>query len=176
MTSATFVHPIDNIVWRMADELRSNSYNPNVVMNQELNLLEFSLLKNGYVQPALIAPDDEIIDGFHRVMLAKTSPKLRARDGGRIPCAVLHLPRHEAMMLTVRINRAKGSHVAVRMSDIVQELINDHGCDRQEVATGIGATLAEVDLLLQNSIFEAKGLKEYRYSRAWVPREVPAKR
>jgi len=74
-------------------------------------------------------------------------------------------------MLTVRINRAKGTHVAVRLAELVQQLIDDHGLLPEEVATGIGADLGEVDLLYQNSIFKARNLAEAPYSRAWYPAE-----
>ncbi len=168
--------PIDRIEWRDAGALVANHYNPNLVMNQELRLLEFSILKSGWVHALMVTPGGVIIDGFHRRMLTVESKLLRAKyqASGRAekcPCMVLDLPPHEAMMLTIRINRAKGSHVALRMSDIVKNLVDEHGCDRQEIAQGIGANLDEVDLLYQGSIFAAKNMKEYRYSTAWIPAE-----
>ena len=50
--------PIDKIEWRVANELNSNNYNPNVVFNKELKLLELSILKQGWIQPVLILEDD----------------------------------------------------------------------------------------------------------------------
>ena len=66
-------HPIESIQWVDVDVLQSNNYNPNVVQAQEFKLLEFSILKNGWIQPILITPDYTIIDGFHRATLAKTT-------------------------------------------------------------------------------------------------------
>lgn len=163
--------PIERIVWMDAAKLDANDYNPNVVLSQEMRLLEFSILRQGWVQPVLVSRDGVIIDGFHRAMLSRTSKALKERYGGKCPCVVMDIDRPEAMMLTIRINRAKGSHVAFRMSGIVRELVNTHGLDPQEVAQEIGATSAEVDLLLQEGVFEARDIKGYKYSKAWYPVE-----
>jgi hypothetical protein len=58
------------------------------------------------------------------------------------------------------------------MAELVQSLINDHGCSREEVAAGIGADPGEVDLLYENSIFKARSLADAPYSRAWYPAET----
>lgn len=168
---AAYDDPIDRIVWRHVDELNHNDYNPNVVMTAELRLIEHSILTTGWLQPVTTLPDGTIIDGFHRYMLSRESQALREQYAGRVPCVVLDLSRAEAMLLTIRINRAKGSHVALRMSSIVKELIDEHGLDPAEIQRGIGASKDEVDLLYQDGIFQHRNLKDYRYSKAWVPHE-----
>lgn len=160
------------IEWRTAESLAANNYNPNVVFDAELRLLERSILRTGWVQPILITAEGTIIDGFHRWMLSRESEALRARYQGMVPCAVLDVPPEEAKVLTVRMNRAKGSHVAVRMSSLVKSLVDEHGYDMDMVASEIGAPRAEIEVLYQDSIFEAKKLQDYRYSRAWVPKET----
>lgn len=164
--------PVDRIEWRSAEELTANAYNPNMVHNRELRSLELSLLENGWVQPLLVSPAGEVIDGFHRWRLAQDSKRLRERYAGRVPVAVMDLDRPRAMMLTVRMNRAKGTHVAVRMNGLVKELLDEHGLAREEVAQGIGASLAEVDLLYQEDVFKARNIAEYRYGNAWEPRDT----
>jgi len=166
--------PIDAIVWRDADDLIANGWNPNVVHTPELRLLETSILENGWVQPLLISRDDLIIDGFNRWMLARSSKALRAKYAGRVPCAVLDIPEAEAKMLTVRINRAKGTHVAIRLSELVKSVIDEGGIEPDEVARLIGATRAEVDLLYQDDVFKARDIASWSYSKAWVPQEVKA--
>lgn len=163
--------PIMKIEWRLASSLTANHYNPNFVMSPELVLLERSMMVTGIVQPILITPDGVIIDGFHRTQLAKDSPRLLAKYGGYVACAVLDVTPAEAMMLTVRMNRAKGTHGALKMSELVHSLIDEHGCDPAEVAVELGATADEVSLLYQESVFTAKNIKDYRYSKAWVPKE-----
>lgn len=167
----TVTDPIARIEWVLASSLKPNGWNPNVVFRQELQLLETSIMRTGWVQPVLISRDNLIIDGFHRWCLTTKSKALIERYEGRLPCARLDVGEAEAKMLTVRINRAKGSHVAVRMAELVQQLIDEHQASREEVAAGIGATLEEVDLLYQNSIFKARKLDEAPYSKAWYPAE-----
>ena len=159
------------IEWRRADSLTANNYNPNYVLTPELTLLERSMMVSGWIQPVLITPAGTIIDGFHRVQLSKDSARLKAKFGGFVACAVLDVSEAEAKMLTVRMNRAKGTHGALRMSELVHSLIDEHGCDPAEVAVEIGATPDEVTLLYQESVFTAKNIKDYRYSKAWVPKE-----
>lgn len=163
--------PINEIQWLDATTLKANDYNPNVVFTPELRLLERSILETGWIQPVCINRDGIIIDGFHRWSLSKDSKALKERYGGKVPCAVLDIDRPAAMLMTVRINRAKGTHVAVRMSEMVRELIDVHHLEPEEVAKGIGATKDEVDLLYQEGVFKMKNIKDYRYSKAWYPVE-----
>lgn len=164
--------PISRIEWREAASLNANDYNPNVVFTPELRLLERSILKTGWVQPVLITQDGTIIDGFHRHRLAQDSPKLREKYQGKVPCAVMDISPQEAMIVTIRMNRAKGTHVAVRMSEIVRTLIDQMGVLPEELAQDIGATKAEIDLLYQDGVFKMKNIKDYKYSKAWVPSDT----
>jgi len=163
--------PVCRIEWVAAAELSPNGWNPNVVFTAELKLLETSILRTGWVQPILISRTGQIIDGFHRYMLSLKSKAIADKYGGQIPCARLDVDEAEAKILTVRINRAKGTHVAVRMADLVQQLIDVHGLLFEDVAKGIGAGLDEVKLLYENSIFKARNLADAPYSKAWYPAE-----
>ena len=169
------MEPIDNITWVKAQELTSNDYNPNIVFTPELKLLERSIIKTGWVQPILISRDNVIIDGFHRWMLSKDSPALKDKYKGLVPVAILDVDRAIAMVMTVRMNRAKGSAVAVDMAKLVKELINDLGLLPEQVAQEIGATSDEVNLLLQEGVFKAKDTKNWKYSKAWYPAESKTK-
>lgn len=162
--------PINAIRWIPADTLDPNTWNPNRVHSAELRLLERSLLSTGWLQPLLVNPERLIIDGFHRWRLSQDSKAVRARWKGRVPVAVLDVDRPTAMLMTIRINRAKGTHVAVEMSEIVRELIEVHGMDRKLIAAEIGGTKDEVDLLAQDGVFAAKGIKDWAYSAAWYPK------
>jgi ParB-like chromosome segregation protein Spo0J len=163
--------PINRIEWRNASTLNANDYNPNVVLTPEMRLLERSILKTGWVQPVLITKAGVIIDGFHRVTLSRISEPLRKTYKGMVPCAVMDIDRPTAMILTIRMNRAKGSHMALRMSEIVTELVAKHNLDPQQVAAEIGAEANEIELLLQQDVFKAKKIADWKYSKAWVPEE-----
>lgn len=171
LSFADGMDPVDSIQWVQSDTLHANAWNPNRVHLAELRLLERSLLSTGWLQPLLVNPERLIIDGFHRWRLSQDSEGVRARWRGRVPVAVLDLDRAEAMLTTIRINRAKGTHVAVEMSAIVRELIAEHGYDRQQIADAIGGTVAEVDLLNQQDVFAAKGIAKWAYSQAWYPKD-----
>lgn len=170
-------HPISRIEWLSVDMLDRNDYNPNHVLSPEMRLLKSSLLKQGWIQPILVSRENRdgetryvIIDGFHRSTLAKTDKDVRAMTDGLVPCAVLDLPLSERKMLTVRINRAKGSHAAVKMHELVQSLATEDGLSVAQIAEGIGATSHEVNTLLQENLFEKFDVANHEYSKAWMPR------
>ncbi len=159
--------PISQVQWVNAHDLNANEYNPNVVLNQELKLLEFSIMKNGWIQPVLVDKNLMIIDGYHRSFLSKNSKLLQEKYDGKCPVVMMDLTEPERMLLTIRINRAKGNHVAIKMHDIVKSLIDDHDYSRQQIMEGIGCTKDEIDLLYKDGVFDALNIKEHKYSKAW---------
>lgn len=162
--------PISKVTWINAQELNANDYNPNVVYNREMNLLKFSLLKQGWIQPILVTQSYEIIDGFHRATLAKQDKQVKDMTNGLVPVVIMDLTEPQRMLLTIRINRAKGSHIAVKMSDIIKTLVRDYGMSLDTIKKEIGATKDEVELLLMDNVFKQKGINEQtKYSKAWIP-------
>lgn len=168
--------PIENVQWLDGNELKANSYNPNNVFSPELRLLELNILKLGWVQPVMVSRDMVIIDGFHRWMLTMNSEALKAKYKGCLPCVILDVDRAQAMILTVRMNRAKGSHIACRMADLVKELVNDLKVPIPRLVEELGATADEIELLLQDNVFKAKDVKTLSFSKAWYPVEVRAEK
>ncbi len=166
-------HPLDSFEWLPSRTLTANAYNPSVVFSPEMRLLEESLWLRGWMQPLLVASGTlEIIDGFHRWRISMDSQRIRDRDAEEVPCCLLDLSRAEAMMETVRINRAKGTHVAVRLSDVVQELHQDLGVSTEEIMKGCGMDRDEVELLLAGTLLRTRNLASYKYSSAWIPIET----
>lgn len=165
--ASNYTDPITKIQWVDAQKLQANHYNPNVVLDQELNLLEFSILSNGWIQPVLIDEEYNIIDGYHRAYLSKNSKKLQAKYEGKCPVVIMEMSVPERMMLTVRINRAKGNHVSVKMHDIVKTLIDEYKLTEKEICKGMGCTLAEVRLLYKDDVFDHLNIREHKYSRSW---------
>ena len=162
--------PILNVQWIYVDKLEANDYNPNVVYSKEMELLKLSILKNGWIQPILATHNYVIIDGFHRVSIAKVDKKVREMTGGKVPVVLMTLSEPERMLLTIRINRAKGQHVAVKMSDIIKTLVNEYAMPIEEICRQIGATKDEIELLLMDSVFKKYDItKESKYSKAWIP-------
>lgn len=192
-------HPIDSVEWIDVSRLIQNSYNPNFVQAQEFKLLEFSILTNGWIQPILVAPvagpsmvnefDDGsrietadfggtsyvIIDGFHRATLAKTSDRVRALTDGKVPAVVMDIPENERILLTIRINRAKGTHMAFKMAENIQTLSDKYGMTDQDIMQGIGCNSVELDLLKSESVFKKLDVENTPYSKAWYPMTKGAK-
>lgn len=162
--------PISNIQWVDVEKLSANDYNPNVVYTKEIELLKFSILYNGWIQPILVTQDFVIIDGFHRASLAKADKEVKALTGGKVPVVIMQLSEPERMMLTIRINRAKGSHIAIKMADVIKKLVHEYGISIEMICKEIGANKDEIDLLLMDNVFKKFNLtKESKYSKAWVP-------
>lgn len=162
--------PISNVEWVDVEKLSANDYNPNVVYSKEMELLKFSLLRQGWIQPILVTQDFVIIDGFHRASLAKADKEVAAMTKGKVPVVIMQLTEPERMLLTIRINRAKGSHIAIKMSDIIKSLVNDHGIPVENICKEIGATKDEIELLMMENVFKKHNVnKESKYSKAWVP-------
>lgn len=164
--------PISNIEWLDASTLHANYWNPNRVHKPELKLLEHSLLSTGWIQPILANKNGMVIDGFHRWRLSQDSTAVKERYHGKLPVATLPVEDDVAMAITVRINRAKGTHVAVEMHKLVQSLVEQHNWSREQIAKEIGAHVNEVDLLLQEGVFTSKDIKSWSYSKAWYPGET----
>ncbi len=164
----SFKHPIDRIQWIDARTLNPNSYNPNIVMNKELELLRLSMLKQGWIQP-IIVNGATIIDGFHRYWLSTNDKALIKAFNYQVPVCDLRLSEAEARLLTVRMNRAKGSHIAVKMHNLVTGLVKEYGQDPAYIAEQIGANRDEVELLLKENVFEALEIRKHKYSKAWIP-------
>lgn len=164
--------PLNNIQWIECAKLKANDYNPNVVMNAELQLLKLSILQNGWIQPVLANTETEgleIIDGYHRWWLSCNDKQLAERYGFRVPAITFNLTKPERMLLTVRINRAKGNHIAVRMHDLVTTVHKEFGYTKEKIAEQLGAQIQEIDLLLQENVFTKLDIANHKYSRAWVP-------
>jgi ParB-like chromosome segregation protein Spo0J len=164
--------PVYHVVPTDVFTLKQNSWNPNTVFNTELALLEESILENRWLHPIIINANGVIIDGYHRHWLAKNSQKIMERDAGLVPCVILDISDREAMMMTVRINRAKGTHGAMPMRDLVRSLIDDYGVTPEEMVEKMGMTESEVGLLYEGSLLKKRNLQNHKYSKAWVPIET----
>lgn len=166
-------HPISRVEWVDVNLLNANDYNPNHVQDPEMRLLAFSLTRQGWIQPILVHEREDgtlvIIDGFHRHTLLKTNKEVWAMTRGLAPIVKMKMTEAERMLLTIRINRAKGNHAAIRMHEIVHKLVHQHGMTVKAIGEEIGADKDEVETLLVENVFEAKKTKEHNYSKAWIP-------
>lgn len=123
-----FKSPVYNVIAVPIDKVVANNYNPNVVAPPEMKLLELSIWEDGYTMPCVcyyIKDEDkyELVDGFHRYLVMKTSERIFNREHGLLPVAVIDKDLSERMASTIRHNRARGTHSVELMSNIVSELV-----------------------------------------------------
>ena len=160
--------PVDNIKWVKRDTLKANDYNPNHVPPSEKKLLKISLLEDGWTQPIVVGADGEtIIDGFHRWSLS-ADKDVYAMTDGFVPVVQL-IPEDMAhqKMSTIRHNRARGSHYVLKMSDIVESLINEEGLSFEEVAERLQMEEEEVDRLYDHgNMVKRGGLGDF--NKGWI--------
>lgn len=158
-----FRSPVYNVRAVPVEKVVANSYNPNIVAPPEMKLLELSIWEDGYTMPCVCYYDRErdlyeLVDGYHRYMVLKTSRRIYERERGLLPVAVIEKDISNRMASTIRHNRARGAHNIELMSEIVAELskanmsdqwIMRHiGMDRDELlrlkqVTGIAALFAD---------------------------------
>jgi len=165
-------NPIDNFRWVDARQLSANDYNPNVVLDTEMNLLKFSLLKSGWIQPILATKSNgktQIIDGFHRYWLSTNDKDVIKQFNYMVPVVLMELSEPERMLLTIRINRAKGNHVAFKMHELITKVHHKFNFPVAKIAKEIGADKGEIELLLQEGVFSKLDIANHKYSKAWIP-------
>ncbi len=161
--SDEFRSPVYNVRAVPVEKVVANSYNPNIVAPPEMKLLELSIWEDGYTMPCVCYYDAardlyELVDGYHRYMVLKTSRRIYERERGLLPVTVIDKDLSNRIASTIRHNRARGTHNIELMSEIVSELTRANmsdkwimrhiGMDRDELlrlkqVTGLAALFAE---------------------------------
>jgi ParB-like chromosome segregation protein Spo0J len=151
-------------------QVQANNYNPNAVASNNMDLLEESILSNGFCFAIVTVwdPDSEkyiIVDGFHRYLIFRDY--LEAKE---LPIIVLEHDISQRMAATVQFNRARGVHQVELMGDLVQALVQQ-GVDDADIAQRLGMETEEVFRLKQITGIAAL-FKNQIYSKAWEKQEV----
>ncbi|MDD5486375.1 MAG: ParB N-terminal domain-containing protein [Dehalococcoidales bacterium] len=152
------------------NQVQANNYNPNAVADNNMKLLEESIVSNGFcfAVVTIYDPDLEkyvIIDGFHRYLIFRDW--LEAKQ---LPIIVLDHDISQRMAATVQFNRARGVHQVELMSDLVRALV-EQGVDDADIAHRLGMEIEEVFRLKQITGI-AELFKNQLYSKSWVMVEV----
>ena len=136
--------PVSNVQIVDRNLLKPNDYNPNKVVEQNLELLIQSILTNGWTLPIVCRPDLTIIDGFHRWTVSGREP-LKTRLGGKVPIVIVDHgeSRDEDIYGTITHNRARGTHLLEPMRKIVQELLAN-GKTVPEISKQLGMSREEI--------------------------------
>ena len=163
--------PVDMVYWVKNEVVHANEYNPNSVAPPEMELLERSIDADGYTQPIVSFPHDdiiEVVDGFHRHRVGKESELIQGRVKGYLPIVKIKESQegiNDRMASTIRHNRARGKHKVESMADIVIELKRRNWSDKK-IGKELGMDPDEVLRLTQ-----IQGLTEMfqdaEFSEAW---------
>jgi len=84
--------PVDFVKWVINSNVVSNDYNPNKVAPPEMQLLEISIMNDGYTQPIVTWQKEnvsEVVDGFHRSRVGKESKVVNQRIKGYLPLVII---------------------------------------------------------------------------------------
>ena len=170
MEKERFLSPVYSVYNIPISKIHANDYNPNKVAPTELNLLEQSILADGYTMPIVcyyVKEKDyyEIVDGYHRYLVMKMSPKIAERERYCLPVVVIDKPITERIASTIRHNRARGTHSVDHMVEIVQRLV-EAGLSDQWILTNLGMDKDELLRLKQISGL-ASLFSETSFSEAW---------
>lgn len=161
--------PIRHVEWVSRDLLHANGYNPNHVAPPELRLLKLSILEDGWTQPIVARADGEIVDGFHRWLVA-ADPAVAALTDGLVPVVRLRpVSLGQQMLATIRHNRARGSHHVLKMAEIVRDLVDGEGMAMAEVEQRLQMEDEEVDRLYDRGGIVVRAGRE-EFNHGWVPK------
>ncbi len=165
--------PVDFVKWVPCESVVSNDYNPNKVAPPEMELLEISIMNDGYTQPIVTWQNDEkgkteVIDGFHRNRVGKESKIINSRINGYLPVVDIRKDqsdKNDRIASTIRHNRARGKHQVNAMSEIVIELKNRNWTNAR-ISKQLGMDEEEVLRLCQISGLE-NIFTDSDFSKAW---------
>lgn len=166
--------PVDCVLWVKNENVVANDYNPNKVAPPEMELLEVSIINDGYTQPIVTWNSTEknkieVIDGFHRNRVGKESKIVNNRVKGYLPIVDIRKEqsgKNDRIASTIRHNRARGKHQVNAMSEIVIELKNRNWTNKR-IAKQLGMDEEEVLRLCQISGLENL-FSDKDFNKAWV--------
>lgn len=170
--------PVDCVLWVKSDNVVANDYNPNKVAPPEMELLEVSIMNDGYTQPIVTWQNDEknkieVIDGFHRNRVGRESKIVSKRIMGYLPIVNIRKEqssKNDRIASTIRHNRARGKHQINAMSEIVLELKN-RNWSNSRISKQLGMDEEEILRLCQISGLE-NIFSDSDFSKAWESSEV----
>jgi ParB-like chromosome segregation protein Spo0J len=163
--------PVDCVLWVRADNVEANDYNPNSVAPPEMELLEVSILEDGYTQPIVTFEEEAhrtVIDGFHRNRVGKESKLVRERIMGYLPVVTINQDRTgkgDRIASTIRHNRARGKHRIDAMSEIIIDL-KRRNWSNEKISRELGMDADEI-LRLSQITGLAEMFADTAFTEAW---------
>jgi hypothetical protein len=145
------------------------------VLKPDLSLLSDSIGDYGLLCPVIVQKKSNvIIDGHHRMIAISSSKQLSKKFTTGVPCSIVDVDDVDAMVMHVRMNRARGMIVAKHMSSIVKSIYQSRKYSIEDIDKLFNMVLPESELMLDGSLLKTRKTKEHIYSPAWVPIEAPS--
>ena len=151
--------------------VQANTYNPNAVSDEKMELLRQSIVDNGFAFPIVAIYDPElqrfiVIDGFHRYLIS--GPQWLGMQ--YVPIVVLEHDIARRMTATWQFNKARGVHQVDLDADLIRALL-EQGMAEDDIAAHLGIDLDTVHRYKQVTGI-AELFKGSQYSMSWEVVEV----
>jgi ParB-like chromosome segregation protein Spo0J len=167
--------PVTNTLLVARELVIANQYNPNFVSPDKMELLQQSILDNGFCYPVVTIWDDDIekfiiIDGFHRNTMGDED----WLDLDYIPLLVLSHDIAKRMAATIQFNKARGVHQVDLDAEVIRALI-DQGLSEEDISVRLGIDLETIFRYKQLTGI-AELFKNTDYSMSWEMVETEEER
>lgn len=144
------------------------------LLRPDERLMIQSLTDWGWLQPLVVRAENRtVIDGTARWLIAMNTPHVKERVGGSVPVVWVSCEEVDAMVMHVRLNRARGLVVAKRTSNLLKSVMASGKYDANTVRNLLVMTREEWEVMVDGSYLKQKSINEHTYSRGWVPVEAP---
>jgi hypothetical protein len=158
--------PCLNTILVKVELVKANHYNPNSVPKDKMQLLEQSIMDNGFCFPVVAIWDDIeeifiVIDGFHRTIIGGEG----WMDLEYIPLVFLKHNINKRMTATIQFNKARGVHQVELDADIIRSLI-EQGMSEIEICNNLKID-AETVHRYKSLTGIASIFKNAQYSNSW---------
>ena len=165
------VVPCANTIMVKRDLVIANTYNPNHVSDDKMELLYQSIIDNGFAFPIVVIFDEieetfVVVDGFHRYLISGT----KWLNMPFVPIAVLEHTSSQRMIATWQFNKARGNHEVDLDADLIRALIQQ-GMNENEIVEHLGIDIDTIHRYKQLtgivSLFE-----KVQYSMSWEMEKI----
>ncbi len=131
------------------------------------------MIDYGWIQPIVVkASDNTIIDGYQRYLISINEEKFLKQYGRFVPVLYQNVDEVDAIIMHIRLNRARGSVNSYALSKLVKRVVASGKYDEDDLGTTLLMHDDEIDLLMSDGLLKKRNWQKYEYSRAWVPVEV----
>jgi len=164
-----------NIMDVPVNSIKPAPWRVNYVLKPDMQLLKISMIEYGWLQPIIVQESTgEIIDGFHRWLVAQDKDFWK-KYGDDVPVIYRDVDNIDAMIMHVRLNRARGDIFAKPFSKLIRTIVVSDKYSTDDVADMLNMSADEFDLMVTGGLLKQRKIPQHQYSKAWVPIEAPSK-